>query len=79
MKQRFIPVSVDALPGEILKPVVIRVQKYEGRWRLDIRHHYLRNGEFVPSRDGINIPMSLNDKFLEALEAVISESKGVGV
>lgn len=78
MKQRFQHIQVDALPGEFFhRPVVITVSKYKGKWRLDIRHHQRRNGKYVPSKYGINIPMTLHDKFIQAVTSATEESKGV--
>lgn len=72
---RFNQVWSDLIPGELHKPVIVSVNLYEGKWRLDIRHHRKRNGKYIPTKDGVNIPFTLTDKFIEGLIAVDKEAR----
>lgn len=47
----------------------INVNEFKGRKYLDIRNFYKgADGEYLPTKKGISIPLELKDKVLEAIK-----------
>lgn len=49
-------------------PIVVSVSLYRGEPRVDIRHHYHKDGAVLPTKKGINLPLHEIDMLIEALQ-----------
>ena len=56
------------------------IQKFGGKLYLDIRHYYKsKDGEWLPTKKGITIPVELTDKFSRRLRKMVKDATEEGL
>jgi len=45
----------------------MEISKYQGKWRIDIRHYYVKDGKPLPTKKGINLSIEQWKKLGECI------------
>jgi hypothetical protein len=53
-------------------PIVVNASEYRGKNRLDIRHHFAKDGELNPTQKGVNILLDDAENLILAINTVAS-------
>jgi hypothetical protein len=62
---------------DIREPLVVSISDFRGTARFDVRHYFVNDaGEMAPSKKGINIPLELVPRLLDALVTAYNEASG---
>ena len=59
----------------VSKPIATKASLFRGERRLDIRHHWDKNGKLIPLKAGVNLPAKFGSNLLVALDDVLSSVK----
>lgn len=61
------------VPIEHYNPIFVKVSEFKGKTRLDIRHYYQKDGEWLPTRKGVNLPLVNGSALITACNEVLAE------
>ena len=69
-------VLVAAIVKTSKEQIVVGVREYQGTRFIDIRSHYMQEGQWRPSKKGITLPL---DTYPELAEAVVHLGDALGL
>jgi len=76
MADKIKEISLDA-DMDLREPLMVSVNHFKGQPRFDVRHYYeAEGGEMRPTKKGINIPLELVPRLIDALVMAYNESSG---
>lgn len=55
-------------------PIFVKVSEYKGKTRLDVRHYYEKDGEWCPTKKGVNLPLVNASALVAACNEVLAAS-----
>ena len=75
MAGKFKEVSLE-VDLDLREPLVVSASDFKGTPRFDVRHYYETDGALRPSKKGINLPLDLVPRLIDALLMAYNEASG---
>ncbi|MEA4907586.1 MAG: hypothetical protein GYA17_21765 [Chloroflexi bacterium] len=60
----------------VREKLILQVAEFKGKARLDLRHYYESEGESLPSKKGINLPLEEVPQLVRDILAIYNEATG---